>query len=86
MIEQWAQCREILSAAVVGFRLGMEGQASEKLVAFVDIFLPILQEGANIDIELVNGLLTDLLASQARKDFARVADILEYEIKPLLQR
>ena len=81
-----ASSEDALGAAVTAFRLGMEGDASEKLVAFVDAFLPDLQGGAVLDIDLVNGLLTDLLAAQSRKDFLRVADILEYEIAPLLPR
>lgn len=86
MVEQKALCGELLTSVVTGFRLGMEGYASEKLVAFIDAFLPVLQTEAGIDIESVNGLLTDLLASQSRKDYLRVADILEYEIAPLVEK
>ena len=79
MSDRKAQCREVLSAAVIGFRLGMEGQASENLAKFVDFFLPLLQQ-EKMDIGEVNRLFGEVLAAQSRKDFLRIADLLEYEI------
>ncbi|MDH3346910.1 MAG: hypothetical protein OEM02_02240 [Desulfobulbaceae bacterium] len=84
MSDQKALCREALSAAVVGFRLGMEGQASENLAKFVDCFLPLLQEAKQLNVDEVNHLFGEVLAAQSRKDFLRVADLLEYEISRLL--
>jgi len=79
-----ASCNIFVTAAATAFRLGMEADASENLVSFVDSFAAVLQEGKGIDMQLVNALLAEVLAAQARKDYLRVADILEYEIASLL--
>ena len=74
------KCRQQISETANYFRLGMEAQASDSMVAFIDAFVPLLQGGALVGAHLVQGVLTELLQAQSRKDYLRVADILEYEI------
>jgi len=77
-------CREALKSAATAFRLGMEGQASQDLVRFIDTFLPLLQNPNRWDTKEINRLLNEVLAAQSRKDYLRVADLLEYEISALI--
>ncbi len=78
-------CQEALRVAARSFRLGMEGQASNDLVAFVDNFMPLLKSFGELDVGRVTSLLGELLSAQSRKDYLYVADLLEYEIAHLLQ-
>ena len=84
MINGKLRCRQKIQDAAMYFRLGMEAQASEELVAFVDSFVWLLRRGMLDDAERVQNLLNELLLAQARKDYLRVADLLEYEIARLL--
>lgn len=85
MIEKITSCREALKSAATAFRLGMEGQASQDLVRFIDSFLPVLQDPDRAaDCKEINPLLNEVLAAQSRKDYLRVADLLEYEVSALI--
>jgi len=69
-----------LNATAAAFRLGMEGQASQNLVEFIDFLAPLIQEPCFPNREEMNRLLGELFAAQSRKDYLRAADLLEYEI------
>lgn len=84
MTEDNTSNRNALTSAVKLFRLGMEGQASKMLVEFIDSFLPSLAGATPEHIGRISPLLNEIMAAQARKDYLRVADLLEYEITPLL--
>jgi hypothetical protein len=84
MTEKKTFCREALKSAATAFRLGMEGQASQDLVRFIDVFLPVLQDPNRADCKEINRLLNEVLAAQSRKDYLRVADLLEYEVSALI--
>jgi hypothetical protein len=75
-----------LQAAARAFRLGMEAQGQEAFVAFVDALQAelALPRGAAVAPRL-QPLLPELLAAQERGDFLRVADLLEHELRPLLE-
>jgi hypothetical protein len=73
-------CFEALKAAAAAFRLGMEGQASENLVEFIDLLIPLIQDPNYSHREAMNAVLGELLAAQARKDYLHAADLLEYEL------
>lgn len=67
-------------------RLGMEAQGSAALVHCLD---KLQQRLCELPGETTNAILLHLeqaLAAQQRKDYLLVADLLEYEIAPLLQR
>jgi len=78
------QCRQQIRETARYFRLGMEAQASDSMVAFIDAFVPLLQGGGLVGAHAVQALLGELLQAQARKDYLRVADLLEYEILDML--
>jgi hypothetical protein len=66
-------------------RLGREAQGCAALVQCLD---KLQQQLADLPLELTNQILVHLgvaLAAQQRKDYLQVADLLEYEIAPLLQ-
>lgn len=82
--EKKALCRKSLKSAATSFRLGMEGQAGKDLVGFIDSLFPILQNFNQTSFHKINGLLNEILAAQSRKDYLRVADLIEYELSPLV--
>lgn len=75
-------CIDALTSAASLFRLGMEGQASENMVKFIDTFLPELGGKPPEQIAQLTLLLNDIMTAQSRKDYLRVADLLEYELLP----
>ena len=75
-----------LATAVRAFRLGMEGDGCEQLTRFIDQVMPVLGSLPPQPIADLNSVLGALLQGQARKDFLLVADLLEYEVGPLLEQ
>jgi len=80
MSQDKEKCRQQIRETAKYFRLGMEAQASDSMVAFIDAFVPLLQGGELVGAHDVRDILGELLQAQARKDYLRVADLLEYEI------
>lgn len=74
---------EILEQAYVAFRLGQEGAGSDALVRFVDAIEGEIKRGFVID-ERFASLIQHTLAAQGRGDYLRVADLLEFELSPLI--
>ena len=74
-----------LKQAVIQFRLGMDGGGNAALVAFIDKLLLSMAatETAPLGPQALS-LLKEIITGQQRGDFLYVADILEYEIQPLL--
>ena len=76
-----------MDEAVEGFRTGRDGAASDALARFTDGLVQLLQQVG--DAQVANALLPYLkeaLAAQERGDMLRVADMLEYELGPILRR
>lgn len=73
-------------SAVTAFRLGMEGQANEELIAFIDGFPGFLRNRGLSDAAQVNVVLTEILSAQSRKDYLFVADLLEYELSSYMKK
>ncbi|WP_305046886.1 hypothetical protein [Geoalkalibacter sp.] len=71
-------CRTHLKSAVLGFRLGMEGQANEDFVAFLDAFARVCQQYPPHRIVQLNAVLEKIFQAQSRKDYLYLADLLEY--------
>ena len=66
-------------------RLAMEGPANEALVTFVDGMTELL---ANAPLELadpIGSVLVEDVSAQGRGDVLRVADLVEFELRPLLR-
>jgi len=66
------------------YRLGMEAEASENLVTVIDSILTNLNNAATTPSTHLNNVLAEILAAQGRRDFLRIADLLEYELAPVL--
>lgn len=73
-------CGEHLREAVIAFRLGIEGQGSDRLAKFIDCLLPMLQGATSGLGATETALLEALFAAQSRGDFLYVADLLEFEL------
>ncbi len=66
------------------FRLGMEGQANDRLTALIDALGQLMATAPEATLQRLNPLLNEVLSAMARKDHLWAADLLEYEIAPLI--
>lgn len=65
-------------------RLGYEGHSSALLVEFIDLFTPYLHtKPINKQQELTN-IIKVMLSAQTRNDKLFLADIIEYQLVPML--
>ncbi|APG27357.1 hypothetical protein A7E78_05575 [Syntrophotalea acetylenivorans] len=78
------QWQKHLHTAVIAFRLGMEGMAGGRMTGFIDGLLPCLDEFPPQIMQKLNPLLEKILSAHARQDFCCVADLLQYELGPIL--
>ncbi len=69
-----------LAKAVRAFRLGMEAEGNEALIALIDALAADLSKALAAPDHELAGLLERILAAQARGDFLCVADLLEHEL------
>ncbi len=77
---------KLLEQAIEQFRMGMEGSGSAAFIRFIDAFQKELaREQANMQLESLMPFLQQIIQAQSRGDYLHVADLLEYEIQPLLQ-
>jgi len=76
---------EHIKTASISFRLGMEAMGSENLARFIDGLSPVLQTLPQGVVQRLAAILNESLASQSRKDYSYLADLLEYQIVPLLE-
>lgn len=75
---------QIALSTVESYRRGMEAQGSESLVALIDVLSALLQSFGSIDSGAFSQVLTAMFAAQERKDCLYLADLLQYEMLPLL--
>ncbi len=66
--------------AIRSFRLGMNGQASESLVKFIDCLTSALQKNAAALGSAETHLINAIFEAQSRGDYLYLADLLEYEL------
>lgn len=83
MVIDWFQEFEGVSRPL---RLGMEAQGCLALVSCIDKLQPLLSDLPGDTAQQLIGFLEVALLAQERKDYLLVADMLEHEIAPLLQR
>jgi hypothetical protein len=76
------QFQELALSTASAFRLGMEAQASEGLVALIDALPQMLEAGSGINPTRLNSLLATMFAAQSRRDYLYLADLLQYELLP----
>ena len=73
-----------LESTCRAFRLGMEGEGSEQLVALIDSISVLMASASEDTFIQLSTLLSEALGAIKRKDYLWTADMLEYEIAPLL--
>ena len=73
-------------AAAWAFRLGMEGVAGAKLAAMIDALNPVLLQLEPERLRTLLPALEETLAAQSRKDWIRIADLLEYVVVPGIEK
>ncbi|MDJ0764478.1 MAG: hypothetical protein QNJ97_15990 [Myxococcota bacterium] len=75
----------LLEDAVRMFRIGMEASGSDALIRFVDAFEAHFREQADkTRATALAPILNNIIQAQVSGDFLYVADLLEYELMPLL--
>jgi len=79
-----AELREPLRQAVLHFRLGLDGEGSSHLAAFIDGLFSLLEDPTSglspAEIGELAPHLGPIAAAQARGDLLYVADLLEHEL------
>ena len=65
-------------------RLGYEGHSSTLLVEFIDLFTPYLQAKPIIKQQELTKVIKVMLSAQTRNDKLFLADIIEYQLVPML--
>jgi hypothetical protein len=65
--------------------LGQEGAGHDALAQLIGLLQQQLSSGAlHVEMARLEGVLQELLAAQERGDLLWVADLLEFELDPLL--
>ena len=76
---------EELAQVVFALRLGMEAQASDYFVHLIDQLWARLTDPQDaLDASAIGPFLPELLDAQERGDLIRLADGLEFKLRPLL--
>lgn len=75
-----------LNNAGRAFRLGMEATGSENLTQFIDALQDVLKTLPPEKIPQLSAALNESLTAQSRRDYSYLADLLEYQIRPLLEQ
>ena len=67
------------------FRMGLEGEANEHLVSLIDALSQLMAKIPQDTLIQLTPLITKTLSAIECKDNLWAADLLEYEIRPLLE-
>ncbi len=65
------------------FRLGMTAEGNDGIVGFVDRWTALGLDGA-VALRFAP-ILSEVVQAQGRRDYLRVADLLEFEVLPALE-
>jgi hypothetical protein len=79
-------CITCLQDTADAYRVGREAAASQLLVQGIDRLAGILGALPPGDIARLQVHLAEALQAQQRRDFVRVADVLDYLLVPLCRR
>lgn len=85
MVASSDDLRAALLQTVAAFRVGMPARGNDALARFVTRLQDRLERGGS-DAQALSFLphLSDIIAAQERGDYLRVADVLEFDLLPLL--
>ncbi|MDH5231331.1 MAG: hypothetical protein OEZ58_23900 [Gammaproteobacteria bacterium] len=67
------------------FRMGMEAMASDSFVKLVESLLTSSNTQNTETAAQLNFILSEIIAAQQRCDYLYIADLLQYELQPLLE-
>ncbi|MES9855308.1 MAG: hypothetical protein ABW166_01710 [Sedimenticola sp.] len=73
-----------MSECVIALRTGKLGTATGKLIEIIDQTLPLLGQNSGVPGSRIQQLINTALLSLERNDLIGLADILEFELSPLL--
>ena len=76
--------RNLLAESIRLFRLGMEAHGSTRLKLAIDLLIVQLPKLSEIECRNIQIQLGHVLSAQERRDFLWVADLLEYQVIPIL--
>ena len=85
MVANPDELRAALLQTVASFRVGMPARGNDALVRFVGLLQGLLDSsGTDESAQRLLPHLSRIIEAQERADYLRVADLLEYELLPLL--
>lgn len=73
-----------LRLAIESFRLGMEAAGSEALITGTELLAEKISGWSETDLQGLNQWLGNIFEAQKKKNFLYVADLLEYQILPII--
>lgn len=76
----------LMHQIILSFRLGMDAKANDLFAKFMDELvskLPALSH--DLDVVKLNNYLNQIFLAQTQADYLYLADLIEYEIYPLLR-
>ena len=77
---------DLLERTAAAFRLGRDGEGNETLTGVIDSLAGLLPRLDPLSMSRVQVILEPMLMAQNRGDYLLLADLLEYELAPLLGR
>ena len=75
---------QIMTECVIALRMGLQGNASRKLIEFIDHISKLLELDSTLPATKIQQKLAAALRCQEANDYIGLADIIEYELSPLL--
>lgn len=77
---------DLISESSLLFRLGKDAKANEVFARFMDVLMRQLPSiSKNVDINGLNQILNEMFLAQSHADYLYLADLLEYEVGPILE-
>ena len=76
--------RKLAESTAGSYRLGMEAQGGDGMVALIDALPTLIRRNENIDGAVINKELSIMLDAQLRKDYLFLADYLHYRLPCLI--
>jgi len=79
------QLCDLIDKIAYSFRIGYEAQGNDLLGEFTHSIDSLLSTLSTEKLTYINACLTLMLNAQTRRDSIFIADIIEYEIKPIIK-
>ncbi|MEE9396496.1 MAG: hypothetical protein V3V31_05730 [Methylococcales bacterium] len=75
---------QIMTECVIALRMGLQGNASRKLIDLIDHVSKLLEVNSTLPAPKIQRQIAAALRCQEANDYIGLADIIEFEISPML--